>query len=111
MEYRVSLGVCSKDGTRFPVGKIHPICWDNRDLISVSSGWTVLNQENLGSANDFVSVLEKGIFELTNNEKCYSIFETTYGIGTIQETLLFYQNLLCDCLDYPFSNLYGTIAI
>lgn len=111
MVYQVSLGIYSKDGTRIQVGGIHPICWDIRDLVSVSTGWTVLNQENLGSANEFVPVLEKGIFELTNNEKSYSIFETIYGIGTIRETLLFYRDLLGDCRNYPFSNLYGVIAI
>ena len=110
MEYQVSLAVCSKDGTRIPVGGIHPICWDIRDLVSISTGWTVLNQENLGSANEFVPVLEKGIFELTNNENFYSIFEAINGIGTIRETLLFYRDLLHDCLDYPFSELYGVIA-
>lgn len=111
MEYQVSLGVCSKDGTRFPIGRIHSICWDSRDLISVSTGWTPLNEECIGPANDFVSILEKGIFELTNHENSYFIFETTYGIGTIRETLLFYQSLLCDCQNYPFSDLYGTVVI
>lgn len=111
MEYQVSLGVCGKDGTRIQVGGIHPICWDIRDLVSVSTGWTILNQEDLGSANEFVPVLEKGIFELTNNEKSYSSFEAMNGIGTIRETLLFYRGLLKDCLDYPFSELYGIIKI
>jgi hypothetical protein len=110
MKYQVLLRVYANDGQYIPIGEEHPVGWESRDLISESSGWTALNQDVIGSAKAFIPMLERGIWELTHHESDYSRFEALHGLGTIRETLGFYCDLLNDCKDHPFSELYGVVC-
>ncbi|MBW7571990.1 hypothetical protein [Caproiciproducens faecalis] len=110
MKYQVFLRVYTKEGQWISVGEKHPIVWTVRDLISASCGWTVLNQENIGSAKAFIPLLQRGIIELTHHESDYSNFEAMHGLGTLKDTLEFYRDLLNDCIDHPFCELYGVVT-
>jgi hypothetical protein len=92
------------------MGESHTVPWENRDLIAATSGWSVMNQEAISPASVLMPNLEKGIWELTNCPDCYVEFEVKHGLGTIKEVLLFYRGLLQDCLEHPFTELYGAIV-
>lgn len=110
MKYRFYLRLNIPDGNWIKVGKDHEIQWDNRDLIKASSGWLIVNQEKVGMASDFVPKLHRGILELKNSTDAYSEYELHHGLGTIKNVLSFYEKLLQDCQQYPYSELYGCIA-
>ncbi len=110
MDYRVFLRLQLQEGKWITMGDNHIIPWDMRDLIAASSGWSVMNQESSGLASALVPKLEKGIWELTESPNLYYNYEISHGLGTIRETLEFYQNLLQDCREHPFTELYGDIV-
>ncbi len=110
MDYRVFLRLKLQDGKWITMGEKHIIPWDMRDLIAASSGWSVMNQESSGLASAIVPKLEKGILELTQSPNVYSQYEILHGLGAIQDALKFYQNLLQDCKEHPFTELYGDIV-
>jgi|GEM_PF-962665 len=110
MKYRVLLRVKMQNDSWVAIGEEHTILWDTRDLITASSGWTVLNQEDAGSAGAFIPLLEKGIIELTQHELCYHNYEISHGLGTINDILKFYRNLLKACKEHPFTEVYGCIV-
>lgn len=110
MNYQVTLRVPTEKGQWIPVGGKHVVPWDNRDLILASCGWAVLNQDAIESASTFLPILQKGILELTLRRDRYTIFEARHGLGTLKETLEFYQELFGDCKGHPFSQLYGAIT-
>lgn len=110
MNYRVFLRVKIRGDHWVTMGEGHSILWDIRSLIEASSGWTVLNQENIGPADSFIPLLEKGILQLTQCANSYHDYEISYGMGTINDALVFYRNLLKDCKAYPFTELYGCIV-
>lgn len=92
------------------LGKSFKILWENRDLIAASSGWIVFNQESIAPADSLIPTLEKGIFELTQRQNVYRGYEIKHGIGTVQETLDFYRELLAACKERPYAELYGKIV-
>lgn len=110
MIYHISLRIKTPEGNWLTLGEDHKILWDIRDLIAASSGWTVLNQQSVEPADSVIPLLEKGILELTGSENAYDRYEALHGPGTIREALDFYRKLLQDCRDYPFTELYGSIA-
>lgn len=109
MDYCVSFRI-KTDGKWITVGEKHCIPWNMRDLITASSGWTVINDNAVGNADKLAYELQKGILELTNSPGEYLSFEVRHGIGTIGKVLAFYRELLDDCRKYPFTNVYGKIA-
>jgi hypothetical protein len=92
------------------VGESHEIQWDSRDLIKASSGWLIVNQEKAGIASEFIPMLHRGILELKNSPQAYMEYELSQGPGTIKNILAFYQALLRDCQEFPYSELCGGIA-
>jgi len=110
MKYRFYLRLNVSDGNTVHVGETHEIQWDTRDLIKASSGWLILNQEKVGIASDLVPKLYKGILELKNSSEIYTEYELQHGLGTIKSVLTFYEDLLQDCQQYPFTELCGEIA-
>ena len=110
MNYTVLLRLQLQEEKWITMGENHTIPWDMRDLIVASSGWAVLNQESAGQASALVPKLEKGILELTQSPYRYTQYEVSHGIGSIHETLVFYQGLLEDCLSHPFTEIYGNIV-
>jgi len=110
MKYRFYLCLKVNDGNTVNVGKVHEIQWDTRDLIKASSGWLIVNQEKNGPASDFVPKLYKGILELKNSSETYTEYELHHGLGTIKNVLAFYEGLLHDCQQYPYTELCGGIA-
>ncbi|MGX8710120.1 hypothetical protein [Clostridium sp. KNHs216] len=110
MKYRVYLCVKMQSDKWVTIGGNHSILWDLRSLIEASSGWTVLNQEDIGPADSFIPRLEKGILELTQHTEAYRNYEVFYGIGTIDNAVAFYTGLLKDCKTHPFTELYGCIV-
>jgi hypothetical protein len=110
MRYRFYLRLHIPDGSWASVGKDHVIQWDYRDLIKASSGWLIVNQDKVGMASDVITKLQKGIFELKNSPETYQEYELTLGLGTIKNVLAFYEELLQDCQQYPFTELCGSIA-
>lgn len=110
MKYRFYLRLNIPDGNTVHVGEIHEIQWDTRDLIKASSGWLIVNQEKVGIASDFVPKLYKGILELKNSSEAYTEYELHHGLGTIKNVLSFYEGLLHDCQQYPYTELCGVIA-
>jgi phosphoribosyl 1,2-cyclic phosphodiesterase len=110
MKYGVLLRVHIPENNWITLGENHIIPWDNRDLIGASSGWDIMNEENMGLASALVPKLKKGIYELVHHTDSYSTFEIAHGVGTTRETLEFYQELLKDCQEHPFTELYGCIV-
>ena len=110
MDYCVSLRVKMKELEWITMGRNHCIPWTVGELVAASSGWTVINEEPMGLACSLVSDLQKGIMELTEHRDTYIGFEVKHGMGTIQEVLEFYQDLLKDCKEYPFTEVYGAIV-
>lgn len=110
MQYYVVLQLNIQNGQWIRAGETHVIPWAFRDLIAASSGWVILNEENFGPANDFISRIQIGIYELSQSPDSFRRFEVAHGFGTIQETLLFYEGLLNDCKDHPSFDLYGYIG-
>ncbi len=110
MMYRVVLRIKIQEDRWMQIGSGHDILWDVRDLIEASSGWTVLNQDDIGPANSFLSLLERGIWELTKSADAYQDYEVMYGLGTIRDTLAFYRSLLEDCKEHPYTELFGKIV-
>lgn len=110
MKYRFYLRLNIPDGNWIKLGENHEIQWDNRDLIKASSGWLIVNQEKIGTASDFVPKLHRGILELKNSSEAYTEYELHHGLGTIKKVLSFYERLLQDCQQYPYSELCGGIA-
>lgn len=109
MKYRVILQMDLSDSQRISLGNDHVFLWDTRDLIAASSGWIVLNQEDIGPAQSFIQLLERGILELTQSADSYQKYEVLHGLGTIRDTLRFYRELLEDCKEHPYTELYGQI--
>lgn len=110
MKYRICLRLKIQDGSWIKVGANHEIQWDHRDLIKASSGWLIINTERLGNASDFVPKLHKGIWELKNSSDRYSRYELELGLGTIKNILTFYERLLKDCNQYPYTELCGSVV-
>jgi hypothetical protein len=110
MKYRFYLRLKLQDDNWVKVGKPHEIQWENRDLINASSGWLIVNQEKFGIASDFVPKLHKGIWELKHDSQSYQEYELHHGLGTIKNVLKFYEELLNDCQQYPYTELCGCIA-
>ncbi len=110
MKYRFYLRVNIPGGNWIRVGENHEIQWENRDLIKASSGWLIINQEKVGMASDFVPKLHRGIQELKNSSENYSEYELSHGFGTIKNVLDFYEGLLQDCQQHPYTGLCGCIA-
>lgn len=110
MKYRFYLRLKIQEDKWITIGRNHEILWDYRDLIKASSGWQIVNQEKIGMASDFVPKLHKGIWELSNSSDTYMNFELDHGLGTIKNILSFYEGLLKDCQQYPYTELCGTIA-
>jgi len=110
MNYRFYLRLKIDDHDWKEIGIDHTIKWDTRDLIYASSGWTIMNQESFGHASDIVSMLRKGIVELSETPQSYTSFEVLHGFGTANKILTFYKDLLEDCNKYPYSELCGEIA-
>lgn len=111
MIYSVLLRMQLQEDNWITMGEDHRISWDIRDLIEASSGWSVINDESMGLASSLAPRLEKGIWELTQNPDQYTHYEILHGLGTIRETLSFYQKLLQDCKDHPFTELYGNVVV
>lgn len=109
MQYQVSLGKKLEDGGRVTFGALHTLPWDLRDLIELSSGWTIVNHQRADFASELVPKLEKGIMELSNRREAYSFFQVKHGMDTIDDTVNFFHGLLGDCKDYPFAELYGEV--
>ena len=109
MKYRFYLRLNVTDGNWVRVGKIHEIQWDDRDLIKATSGWLIINKEVFGTASDLVPRLHKGILELKNSPDSYREYELSHGLGTIKAVLAFYEGLLQDCRQYPYTELCGCI--
>ena len=110
MKYRFYLRLKVQDDKWVNVGENHEIQWDNRDLINASSGWLIVNQEKFGAASDLVPRLYKGIWELKNASDIYTEYELNHGLGTIKNVLSFYEELLQDCKQYPYTELFGCVA-
>ncbi len=110
MKYRFYLRLNIPGGNWVKVGENHEIQWDSRDLIKASSGWLIVNQEKIGMASDLVPKLHKGILELKNSTEAYTEYELHHGLGTIKNVLSFYEELLKDCQQYPYTELCGCIA-
>ena len=110
MKYRFYLRLKVREDIWVNVGRNHDIQWDNRDLIKASSGWLIINQEKFGSASDLISRLQKGIWELKNASDSYMEYELRQGLGTIKNVLSFYEGLLQDCQQYPYTELCGCVA-
>lgn len=110
MNYCVSLRIQLDGNQWMTVGKNHVIPWNVKDLIMASSGWTVINDDTAGAADSLTSNLQKGILELTNCPDRYIHYEVEHGIGTIKEVLKFYEGLLKDCKDHPYTKVYGQIC-
>ncbi|MEL7654662.1 MAG: hypothetical protein AAGU75_01995 [Bacillota bacterium] len=110
MKYRFYLRLKVQENNWVKVGSDHDINWDNRDLVKASSGWLIVNQEKVGTASDIVPKLHKGILELKNASENYSEYELNHGLGTIKNVLTFYEKLLQDCQQYPFTELCGCVA-
>lgn len=110
MRYRFYLRLNIPGGNWVKVGENHEIQWESRDLIKASSGWFIVNQERIGVASEFVPKLHKGILELKNSSESYASYELNHGFGTIKNVLNFYEGLLQDCQQYPFTELCGCIA-
>lgn len=109
MKYRFYMRLNTSDGNWVKVGNIHEIQWDTRDLIKASSGWIIVNKEKAANASDLIPKLHKGILELKNSPDTYFKYELDHGLGTIKNTLAFYEDLLQDCKQYPFAELCGTV--
>ena len=109
MRYQVSLQL-KIENNHAAVGRIHEFQWDNRGLIQASSGWMIVNSENLGIASDIIPKLHKGILELKGNSEHYREFELSQGFGTIKNIISFYEDLLADCQQYPYAELRGSVA-
>lgn len=110
MKYCFYLRLKIQDGNWIKVGESHEIDWDNRDIIKASSGWLIVNQDEMGIASEFIPKLYKGICELTYSPDSYTDFELNHGLGTIKNILDFYEGLLRDCRQYPYTELCGHIA-
>ncbi|HVI41888.1 MAG TPA: hypothetical protein VM577_14655 [Anaerovoracaceae bacterium] len=110
MKYRFYLRLKLQDDNWVEVGNRHEIEWDNRDLIKASSGWLIVNQEKIGTASDLIPKLHKGIIELKNSSETYMEYELNHGLGTIKNVLAFYEELLQDCNQFPYTELCGCIA-
>lgn len=110
MEYCVVLRIKVQENNWILVGDNHKTLWEIRGLIEETSGWTILNQEKIGSAASLIPLFEKGIWELTKSADSYLSYEVLGGLGTIQDTLKFYRNLLDDCREHPYAELYGEIV-
>jgi len=108
MKYYFYLRIKMPDGTWAKVGNTHEISWDARDLIKSSSGWMIVNQEIVGTASEFIPKLHKGIEELKNSSEKYWEYELHLGLGTLKKVTDFYEGLLQDCRQYPFSELCGS---
>lgn len=109
MKYRFYLRLKTHDGDWIKVGKVHEIEWENRDLINASSGWLIINKEKIGTASDLVPKLHRGILELKTTPQSYREYELSHGLGTIKAVLAFYEGLLQDCRQYPYTELCGNI--
>ncbi|HEX3018434.1 MAG TPA: hypothetical protein VHP31_11370 [Caproicibacter sp.] len=110
MDYLVMLEVELKDNQKLRLGSGHHILWDIRDLIFASSGLTILNQQDYGLARALIPLLQKGILELSQDSSSYSHYDVLYGLGTVSDALVFYRNLLSDCIAHPYAELYGCIS-
>lgn len=110
MKYCFYLRVKLQDDKWVSFGENHEIQWDIRDLIKASSGWLIVNQEKVGMASDLVPRLYRGIIELQDSSDIYREFEMQHGLGTIKNVLSFYEGLLNDCRNYPYTELCGRVA-
>lgn len=109
MKYGFSLRLKLQEKKWMVMGEKHIISWEIRDLITASSGWFIIHQDRAKLASELVPILRKGILELTQPNQKYSIYEALYGYGTIESVLKFYKELLYDCLQYPYTELYGYV--
>jgi hypothetical protein len=110
MNYCVSLKVKIEGNRNLQLGDGHVLPWEYQDLIEASSGWIFVNGEDLGLAETFITKLEKGIIELSQHREDYQRYEVRHGMGTINEALIFYRNLLKDCREYPFADVFGSVV-
>jgi len=111
LNFSILLRMQLQEGKWVTMGDTHIIPWENRDLITASSDWSVMNQEVVRPASVLIPKLEKGIWELSNCPDCYQEYEVKHGIGTIVDMLKFYRDLLQDCLEHPFAELYGSLVV
>lgn len=109
MKYRFFLRLKIQENQWVLMGDNHIIAWDIRDLIKASSGWFIINKETVGLAFTLVPILQKGILELTQSPQIYANYEILHGLGTIENTLKFYHDLLEDCQQYPYTELCGCV--
>ena len=110
MDYCVSLKVKVEGNRNIQLGDEHILAQEYQDLIEASSGLVVVNGENLGLAKTFITKLEKGIIELSQHREDYQRYEICHGLGTIDEVLTFYKDLLKSCREHPFADVFGSIV-
>lgn len=109
MQYAIFLCLKMQDNKWLTMGTRHTIPWNTRELIAKSSGWLIMNSENMGKANELIPKLQKGILELTHNSNDYKNHDTPTQTSIIKSTLDFYFNLLKDCQRYPYTEIYGKV--
>ncbi len=109
MKYRIFLRMKIQESNWMTMGDNHIILWNIRDLIAASSGWFIMNEESVGLACALIPKLQKGILELTQSSNTYANYEISHGMGTIQDVLDFYKDLLKDCQQHPYTELFGSI--
>jgi len=80
--------------------------WNVRTLIEKSSGWSIQNCDNNGTAEALGKLIEKGICELENNPEQYKQYEAPNGWGTVESTLHFYKYLLEACKEHPYAYVF-----
>lgn len=107
MKYNFFLRLKTNEDEWINMGVNHIISWNVRDLIEASSGWYIYNEDKLGLASDLVPTLQKGIIELNQSSQVYADYEILHGFGTIKSVLKFYKELLYDCQQYPYTEIYG----
>jgi len=110
MKYSFSLRLKIQEEKWIVMGDKHIITWEIRDLITASSGWFIIHQGSKKFASELIPILQKGIFELTELRQKYNIYEALHGLGTIESVIKFYKELLVDCLQYPYTELYGCVT-
>lgn len=110
MKYSFFLRLKVQEDKWMMMGGKHIIYWEIRDLITASSGWFIIHQDDVKLATELIPILQKGILELTQFKHEYSIYEALHGFGTIDSVSKFYKDLLHDCLQYPYTELYGCVS-
>ena len=70
------------------------ITWNVRKIIELSTGLPWMNEENNGYCKDIIPCIEKGLHELLNNPKKYKPYEAPNGWGTVDGTIIFYEDII-----------------